>query len=70
MKNNERYVSDGTEIETPSLCGTCRHKHLNRATCRAFTGGIPDKFLSGTAQHTKPERGDNGIQFEPLDDSS
>lgn len=59
-----RYITDGSDIEELSLCGRCKHKHLGKATCAAFPGGIPEVFLTGEQQHTVPYPGDNGIQFE------
>lgn len=32
--------------------------------CRAFPNGIPDVIAYGDNLHTKPFKGDNGIQFE------
>lgn len=61
---DSRYISDGSDIEEPSLCGRCKHKHLGKPTCAAFPGGIPEAFLTGEKQHTTPYPGDNGIRFE------
>lgn len=33
-----------------------------------FQNAIPQEILDGTFDHTKPYPGDNGIQYEPLDD--
>lgn len=32
--------------------------------CRAFPTGIPKAIAYGTNKHTRPFRGDGGIQFE------
>lgn len=32
--------------------------------CKAFPKGIPDKIAYGTNRHTRPVKGDHGIQFE------
>ncbi len=63
---NSRYVSNGSDVRMQGLCGQCRHKHMGKATCKAFPGGIPDLFLSGEAEHTKPYKNDDGIRFESL----
>jgi len=36
--------------------------------CSAFKNGIPTEIAYGTNLHTKPYEGDNGIQFEPIED--
>ena len=36
--------------------------------CSAFNDGIPYEILTGENDHTKPYKGDNGIQFEPIED--
>ena len=36
--------------------------------CKAFSGGIPQKIWVGEHDHTEPYEGDNGIQFEPIED--
>lgn len=53
-----------------SICSKCRHRTREKdsdgkKTCVAFPEGIPDKFISGKADHTVPYTGDNGITFEP-----
>ena len=49
-------------------CGNCKHLILNNTrTCKAFPDGIPKDILIGVNNHTEPFKGDNGIQFEPID---
>ena len=36
--------------------------------CKVFPRGIPSEILTGEHDHTKPYDGDNGIQFEPIED--
>jgi hypothetical protein len=44
-------------------CPTCKH-YAGVLKCFAYPNGIPKVILEG-GDHTKPRRGDNGIQFEP-----
>jgi hypothetical protein len=39
--------------------------------CKAFgddVGGIPADIIEGKNDHSKPYEGDNGIQFEPVEE--
>ncbi len=47
-------------------CDSC--KHLNGATCKAFPIEIPDEIFVGDIDHVEPYPGDNGIQFEPIEE--
>jgi len=49
-----------------SFCEGCVHRTKGQR-CKAFPDGIPDKFAFGEAYHTKPEPGDHGLQFVPVD---
>jgi hypothetical protein len=53
-------------VNLQGLCGICIHRRSEetRFTCAAFPQGIPEKFLTGRAEHTQPEPGDGGIQFQ------
>ena len=48
----------------PIQCASCKN-YISDAKCKAFEK-IPIKILRGIIDHTKPYKGDNGIQFEPL----
>ena len=39
------------------------------AKCKAFPNGIPDKILTGEHDHKEPFEGDNGVQFEPIEEN-
>ena len=44
-------------------CYECKN-YKEDFKCKAYPFGIPDKILTGEINHTKPYKGDNGIQFE------
>lgn len=51
-----------------SQCLRCKHFiDDTKFNCMAFPDGIPDEILYNKFDHTKPFKGDNGIQFEPLE---
>lgn len=58
---DDNEMADVKEI----LCNTCKHYNRNYPpTCKAFPRGIPMSIISGETVHTKPVRGDKGIQYE------
>jgi hypothetical protein len=46
-------------------CMMCKH-YEGQFVCSAYHNRIPDEILVGDHDHTKPYKGDNGIQFEPI----
>lgn len=48
-------------------CIKCKH-YFGVRQCDAFKQEIPLKIYSGEIDHTKPFEGDNGIQFEPIEE--
>lgn len=60
---------DGLQIK--SRCLHCKHIfHAVFRTCEAFPRGIPEVIWIGEVDHSIPFPGDNGVQFEPQDDSA
>jgi len=54
-------------IDMSIQCLACNNLNDNMTTCKAFPKGIPEKILIGKFDHTRPWRGDNGIQFERIE---
>lgn len=50
------------------VCTFCKNYISGREIrkCRAFPDGIPDEIWTGENDHTKPYKGDHGIQFEHI----
>lgn len=51
-----------------SVCTRCQHLALDPnttlQTCKAFPSGVPEEIWGGSNDHTKPYKGDRGIQFQ------
>ena len=50
------------------VCLTCKH-FIVWGSCGAFPDGIPKEITMGENNHTKPYPGDDGIQYEPINES-
>ena len=50
-----------------SACVDCKN-YRDKLKCLAFSDRIPKEMLIGRNDHTEPYEGDNGIQFEPIED--
>lgn len=51
-----------------SQCFHCKHWR-DAGTCDAFPESVPDRILTNKHDHRQPFPGDNGILFEPLEDT-
>lgn len=49
-------------------CISCKH-YWGVGKCDAFQEQIPRDILSGEYNHDEPYPGDNGIQFEPIEET-
>ena len=57
----------------PIQCASCQH-YKGNLKCEAFKDGIPSTILTGKFDHTEPypdadNPQDNGIRFEPIEDT-
>ena len=48
------------------FCVICKYR-IKKNICDAFPSGIPKDILNGEHDHKNPYKGDNGIQFEPIE---
>lgn len=63
--------SDMGKMYLSSVCNLCKHLTSTQdQTCEAFPKGIPAVIWRGDNDHTKPFKGDNGIQFEAIEKGS
>ena len=54
-------------------CMFCKHFDLEEKAinkCKAFPDGIPEEIMIGKFDHRKKYKGDNGIRFEPIEESN
>ena len=56
--------------EYPERCLENCEKYIGSFECLAFPDGIPDAILTGEHDHREPYPGDNGIRFEPIQDTN
>ena len=51
-------------------CPYCKHILSGKGflACEAFPEGIPQEIADGSVSHREPYEGDNGIQFEPIEE--
>ena len=56
-----------------SQCLYCKHLDTKNSwtpvlKCGAYKTKVPLEIIRNEIDHTKPYKGDNGIQFEPIED--
>ena len=51
----------------PIQCASCKN-YIDDMRCEAYQVSIPYVILTGEHDHAEPYEGDNGIQFEPIDE--
>jgi hypothetical protein len=66
MPKENKFI-DNQEGLVFSQCNNCIHR-IKAKKCTAFKE-IPSIILANQFDHTKPFIGDNGIQFEPIEDT-
>lgn len=52
----------GMDFTDHPICNTCKHR-ISGIYCVAFPEGIPRSILLNEVDHTKPVKGDDGIQY-------
>lgn len=67
MKRRPNTLRSGFKIQ----CLQCRHVEWEKEmkthlTCKAYPEGIPKEIIYGIVDHTRPHRGDGGVQFESI----
>lgn len=55
---------EGGLMQYPNQCDICAHR-TEGEKCKAFPDGIPADIRLGFEYHTKPQKGDGGIRYEP-----
>jgi len=55
-------------MTTDTSCLNCKHLHKDLYTCDAFPKGIPIEIVSGELSHFSEIDGDNGYQFQPIEE--
>lgn len=67
-KENSAERLGGLFQQRQPSCWKCKHWKRGTHTCAAFPDKIPSEIASGFVKHFAPYDGDNGIQFEPIDE--
>ena len=65
MRKSDKMIWRPGEMKI-SPCLTCKH-WVGGGVCLAFPDGVPDPILNAENDHIQPYDGDNGIQYEPID---
>lgn len=64
---------DDSEFSIPKyspICAYCANALASARKCKAFSGLIPLEIWRGNNDHTRPYPGDNGMHFEPIQDTT
>ena len=60
----DKFTSEYVTVSTP-ICSNCEYRDDESVfRCLAFPKGIPLAISMNEADHTKPYKGDHGIQFK------
>ena len=57
----------GMDFTDHPICNKCKHRSRG-IYCVAYPEGIPRSILLNEQDHTKPIKGDHGIQFEAIEE--
>lgn len=61
-----RFQDQDATIADP-ICNQCTHLYKDQFGCEAYPDGIPKEILTGEVDHSKPYKGDHGIQFKAIE---
>lgn len=71
MGSNGLLAEERTGVNPNWTCASCRHlRSIKDQTCEAFPEGIPFVVLTGQHKHQIAIPGDQGIQYEKMEESS
>lgn len=63
-----RPIGKDFEMARTDQCLTCKH-YRGILVCNAYPQGIPEVVIRGLFDHRKPCPGDQGIRWEPRDET-
>lgn len=70
MDLSKKWLLQDGDLNFPQ-CNKCKNYNRNKpVTCKAYPDGIPDEISGNIHDHKTPYPGDNGIQFEQIEEEN